>query len=250
VEVPVMNSRIFASIRKDIKVLATTWQSYGLTMLFYISVMAVAVFLFEGSDEGIDEAAFLSAQPLVEIVLYLVVPFVSAMLILQPITQQLFHRERVKKNFETVLTTPLSKEELWFSKVLNSSFFGFISFLITMAIVLLVAKLYFPNVWFVITSLGFLPFANAAFLTFLFMLQVASVAGWLFLIVKNSQNVNKAPLAINFTFMISFGYVFRKIPTFPLLYLDIAVVVLTAVVMFTIFKILSNTKLEKIILND
>lgn len=245
-----MINRILACIRKDIKVLATTLRSHGLSILIVIALMIFVMYSLEGRAKDVDQAIFLSVRHLIEIGLFIVVPFVSAMLILQPVTQQLFHRERVKKNIESVLTTPLTKEELWLSKVLSSSIFGFIYFLITLAIVLIVARLYFPNVWFVITSLGLLTFANSALLTFLFMLQGAAITGWLFLTVKNSQNVNKAPLVVFFTFMMSFGYVFRKIPAIPPLYLDIVVVVLTTIVMFTIFKILTNTKLEKIILND
>lgn len=87
-------------------------------------------------------------------------------------------------------------------------------------------------------------------MTILAMLQTSSIVGWLFLIVKNCQNVNKAPLVINFAFMWGYGLISRKIPFIPMLTMDMAMITLTIVVMMWIRKVLAGTKLERIILND
>lgn len=157
-----MNKRILASIKKDVKIILKSWRSHGASILFMVAILIFVMFTTESNYPELNEEVFSLGKPRVENVL-LIIPFVFSFIILQPINQELFYRERVGKNFETAFATPLKKEELWLSKVLLSTTIGFIYYSISIAIVILSVKLFFPNMWFVLTSLGVLPIANSAF---------------------------------------------------------------------------------------
>ena len=242
-------NRILASIKKDAKVMATTWRSHGLSVLIVTALMIYIMHVFEGRAIDLNYEKFLLIRPLIENSL-LFMPFLFAFTIIQPVNQELLYKERIKRNFESLLTTPLKKEELWFAKTITITTFGFIYYLVSLSVIVFVIKLYFPNVWYVVTLLGYISIANTVVLTFLTMLLMSSITGWLFLIMKNCQNVNKAPLMINFAFVFGYGYLSRVMPIIPMMLMDIVMLVMTIIVIIVLRKILIETALEKIIIND
>lgn len=227
-----MIHRIITGMQKEYWVCINNAKFHVIAIFLNIAIFTFILFSFNNSLHAIDQNIILKISKHVQNIVVFIPIFLSIPMTIG-ITQEIYYKERLSRNFETLLTTPLSLQEMWLSKTIMITIYGTVTYIIVSAAVLCLSANYFSKIYAIIILIEPRYYMLMYVSSISSFLATASIMGYLYTRCGNYQILQTISYILNVAMLFAIYYLSKYIPsTDPIIY--IAIILIASLIIYII----------------